>query len=167
MKNPWSTAVFFLATSSLFFLFLSPLAAAEKYQGWGLDSDYNKLYNYKERDSLKGIIKKFKKITPMPKMAAGTAFILDLGDEEILVHLCPWDFADPKETGIKKGVKTKVKGSWALIDDQDVFLAAKIKQGDNFAFKTRLSKDGTPFWEMSPEQLAKEQQELAKELKGQ
>jgi hypothetical protein len=35
-------------------------------------------------------------------------------------------------------------------------MASKIKMGDYFSLKVRLTKDGTPFWTMSPEQLAKE-----------
>ncbi len=130
--------------------------AEDSYKGWEKDSEYNSLYNYKERDSLKGKLLKFKKITPLKGMDEGTALILLEGDEEILVHLCPWNYADPKETGLRKGVKTKVKGAWAVINDEDVFIAAKAKQGNDFEFKVRLTKDGTPFWTMSAEELAKE-----------
>jgi hypothetical protein len=31
-----------------------------------------------------------------------------------------------------------------------------VKQGDNFEFKVRFTKDGKPFWSLSPEELAKE-----------
>lgn len=126
------------------------------YAGWEEDSEYNEYYNYKERDSLKGEVVKFKKITPLAGMAPGTAFIFAEGDDKFLVHLCPWDYANPKETGIRKDVKTKIKGSWAYINGEDVFLAAKVKQGDSFEFKVRLTKDGKAFWNMNPEELAKE-----------
>lgn len=140
------------------FCLFSSAEAAEKaaYLGWEKDSTYNEYYNYKERDSLKGKILKFKEVTPLPGMAPGTAFILEEGGEQILVHLCPVAYSSPKETGIRKGIKTKVKGCWALIDGQDVFIAAKVKQGDDFEFKVRLTKDGKPFWSMNPEELAKE-----------
>lgn len=146
----------------ILFAFCIPLsnavAAGDKtdYTGWETGSRYDNYYNYKERDSLKGKIKKFLKITPHPGMVPGTAFLLREGDEEILVHLCPWSYANPKETRIRKGIKTKVKGSWALINGQDIFIAAKVKQGEDFVFKTRLTKDGTPFWTMNKEQLARE-----------
>jgi hypothetical protein len=65
-------------------------------------------------------------------------------------------FSAPDETGIRKGIKTKVSGSWAVIEGQDIFIAAKVKQGENFVFKVRLTKDGTPFWSLSPEELKKE-----------
>jgi len=153
-----SAAIIISAALALLITTISPenASAQDNYDGWEIDSEYNAHYNYKERDSLKGKLLKFKKITPMKGMAPGTAVILLEGDEEILVHLCPWDYAAPKETGLRKGVKTKIKGAWAVIDDEDVFIAAKAKQGNNFEFKVRLTKDGRPFWTMSPEELEKE-----------
>ncbi len=154
-----------LEKSLLIFCFLvafvclsTAVEAADKsgYAGWENDSKYNEYYNYKERDSLKGEILQFKEVTPLPGMAPGTAFILEEGEDKIFVHLCPVAFRAADETGIRKGIKTKVSGCWALIDGQDVFMAAKVKQGDNFVFKVRLTKDGTPFWSMSPEELARE-----------
>lgn len=132
--------------------------AAEKpgYRGWEIDSKYNSYYNSKEKDSLKGKVLQFKEITPLPGMDPGTGFILREGDENILVHLCPLAFSSAQETRIRTGVKTKVTGCWALIDGQDVFIAAKVKQGDDFTFKVRLTKDGRPFWSLSPEELARE-----------
>lgn len=126
------------------------------YKGWEISSEYNQYYNYKERDSLKGKLVKFTKVTPLPGMEPATAFILDEGGEKILIHLCPASFVSAKETGLRKGVKTKVKGSWATIGDEDVFIAAKVKQGEDFEFKIRLTKDGTPFWTMTQEERRKE-----------
>lgn len=125
--------------------------------GWEKDSEYNRLYNPKDRDRLKGTIKKFVTVTPLPGMDPGTAFLLDEGeDETTLVHLCPEAFAKAKQTGLKKGSKVKVKGCWVEIDDEFIFIASKVKKGDHFEFKVRLTSDGTPFWTMSPEQLAQE-----------
>jgi len=158
MKNQLS--ILLLAVSCLVITAGVPTnsIAQGNYSGWEKDSPYNKLYNYKERDSLKGKLLKFKKLTPLKGMAPATSIILKEGDEQITVHLCPWDYASPTETGLRKGVKTKIKGAWAVIDDKDVFMAAKAKQGDNFEFKVRLTKDGTPFWTMSPEEITREKQ---------
>lgn len=143
---------------ALFFALCTAAQAAEKvgYAGWEADSTYNGYYNSKERDSLKGQIVQFKEVTPLPGMDPGTAFILEESGEKTLVHLCPVAFSSADETGIRKGMKSKVSGSWAVIDGQDVFMAAKVKQGDSFVFKVRLSKNGYPFWNLPPEELAKE-----------
>lgn len=148
------------ALTSLFIFMVAHYAFAEDndgIKGWELGSEYNNLYNAKEMDRLKGVITKFVEITPLPGMAKGTALLLDEGDgEQILVHICPVAYAEAKKTGLQKGVETKIRGSWAVIDGKDIFLASKIKQGEHFEFKVRLTKDGTPFWSMSPEELAKE-----------
>ncbi len=138
---------------------LSILAEATErpgYAGWEKGSAYDGHYNYKERDSLKGKVLQFMEVRPLPGMDPGTALILEEGGEKITVHLCPAAFSSPEETGIRKNVATKVSGSWAVIDGKDVLMAAKVKQGDSFVFKVRLTKDGTPFWSLSPEELARE-----------
>jgi hypothetical protein len=128
--------------------------------GWEKDSAYNKLYDYTEMDSFKGWVVKIKEVTPMPDMSPGVAVEVsetkDLKSEPIVVHLCPKWFADGKTLGVRRGDRVKVKGVWAEIDGEDVFMASKIKKGDYYEFKCRLTKDGTPFWTMSPEQLEKE-----------
>ena len=93
----------------------------------------------------------------MPGMSPGVAILVrESKSETILVHLCPTWFAGRKSIGIKKGDRVKVKGVWAEINGKDVFLASKVKKGNLFSFKVRLTKDGTPFWTMSPERLAQE-----------
>ena len=149
---------FFSALFFLFFCVCSTLhAASEKeMEGWGIDDEYNKLYNPKELDKLRGDVVKFKTIRPLPGMSKATALILDDDGDKIVVHLCPLWFATAKETGIKRGDRVKIKGSWAEIDGEDVFLASKVKKGEHYEFKVRLTKDGTPFWTMTPEQLIRE-----------
>lgn len=125
--------------------------------GWGLKSPYNKLYDASEMDSFKGSVVKIIEVVPMKGMSPGVGLVIrERGGDDIEVQLCPQWFIDRKSTGLKRGDRVKVKGVWAVINDSDVFMASKIKKGDYFQLKVRLTKDGTPFWTMSPEQLAKE-----------
>ena len=131
--------------------------AAGDITGWEVDSEYNELYDPKERDSIKGDIVKFITVTPMKGMAPGTALILDEGGgDKVVVHVCPESYASGRETGLRRGDWVKVKGVWADIGDESVFLAAKIRKDNDYAFKVRLTSDGTPFWTLSPEMLAME-----------
>jgi hypothetical protein len=60
---------------------------------------------------------------------------------------------------VKKNDRVKLKGVWAEINDRDIFMASKIKKDPDLEIvKVRLTKDGTPFWTMTPEQLAIETQ---------
>ena len=127
-------------------------------EGWEIDSAYNKHYNLDEWDSFKGIFIGFQKITPLPGMSPGIALLVKDGDgdEVITVHLGPSSFVNPNSIALRKGEKVNVKGVWAEIGGQEVFMASKVKKGDSYEFKVRLTKDGKPFWTMSPEELARE-----------
>lgn len=127
-------------------------------EGWEIDSAYNKHYNLDEWDSFKGIVMGFQKILPLPGMSPGIALLVKErdGDEVITVHLGPSSFVNPNSISLRKGEKVNVKGVWAEIGGQEVFMASKVKKGDYYEYKVRLTKDGKPFWTMSPEELARE-----------
>ena len=127
--------------------------------GWELNSQYNKLYKASELDSFKGTIVDIKEIVPMPGMSPGLALeVSESKGETVTVHLCPASFENKKTIRIKKGDRVKVTGVWAEINKKDVFMGSKVTKGD-YSLKVRLTKDGTPFWTMTPSQLAKERQD--------
>lgn len=142
----------------IFLLFLVfDVCAAEKkdMKGWGIDEPYNQLYNVDEVDDIKVIVLEIKEVVPMPGMSPAAAMVVQDGDEEILVHVCPVWYKKPGRMGVRKGDKIKLRGCFTEIDDQEVIMAAKIKNKGK-SFKVRLTSDGTPFWTMSPAQLQKE-----------
>lgn len=161
----WKRSLF-LAVPAAFLLICAGFgSAAEKTDmgGWGKGSEYNRHYKASEMDDFKGDVVAVKEVVPMRGMAPGVALEVREGKEKdaevILVHLCPSWFADSKSIGIKKGDQVKIRGSWAEIEGKDVFMASKVKKGDHFEFKVRLTKDGTPFWTLTKEELAKERSE--------
>jgi hypothetical protein len=147
------------AALALFMCSVSALAADPKdMKGWGVNDPYNQLYNVKEFEKFKAFVTKLMEVVPMPGMSPATAIEVRDRSETILVHLCPTWFAKPEDVGIKPGDRVTVKGCWAEINGKDVFMASKVKKGEVFEFKVRLTRDGTPFWTMTPEQLEKERQ---------
>jgi len=130
-------------------------------EGWEINSVYNKHYNLDEWDSFKGDAVGFQKVTPLPGMSPGVALLVkDLDSEEVVtVHLGPSSFVNPNSISVRKGDKVNVKGVWAEINGQEVFMACKVKKGDYYEYKVRLTKDGTPFWTMSAEELAREKKD--------
>jgi hypothetical protein len=132
-------------------------ADADAKKGWGIADPYNQLYNAKELERFKATVIKIVEVVPMPGMAPGVALEVQEGGEAILVHLCPAAFLKQADLGIKPGDRVDIRGCWAEINGKDVLMASKIKKGEKFELKLRLTKDGTPFWTMTPEQLAKEQ----------
>lgn len=131
-------------------------ADSDEKKGWGVNDPYTKLYNPKELEKIKAKVVKVMEVVPMPGMSPATAMEVLEGSSTILVHLCPTWFAKPADIGVKPGDPVTLRGAWAEINGKDVFLASKVKKGESQEFKLRLTKDGTPFWTMTPEQLAKE-----------
>ena len=126
--------------------------------GWGVGSPDNKMYKASELDAFKATIVSIKEVTPMPGMSSGVAIYVKESDDDdpIEVHVCPSWFMKSGAIGLKRRDRVKVRGVWAEIGGKDVFMASKIKKGDYFVLKVRLTKDGKPFWTMSPEELEQE-----------
>lgn len=153
LTRPWMVLALLLLLSAAF---AAQAEGPQDMQGWDRDAPYNQLYDARERDSFKGYVKKIFTVVPMPGMAPATALLVEEDEDAVnLVHVCPEWFAGPQDIGVRRGDKVKVKGVWAEIDGEFVFMAAKVKKGDFFEFKVRISSDGTPFWTLSPEEQEK------------
>ena len=152
--------VLFIALISIVLTAIGVVAEEERdMQGWGLDDPYNQHYDAKEFEKVRIWVIRVVEVVPMPGMSPGTAVIGQerIGSEEIEIHLCPTWYRKPSEVMLKKNDRVKIKGVWAEINGKEVFMASKIKKDPNFEIiKVRLTKDGTPFWTMTPERLAKE-----------
>lgn len=129
-------------------------------QGWGIDDPYNKLYDVREFEKIRAYVVRVKEIVPMPGMSPATALDVREGAYIHEIHLCPTWYRKPSEIRLKKNERIKIKGVWAEINGRDIFMASKVKKDpDTDIIKVRLTKDGTPFWTMTPQQLAKEMSE--------
>jgi len=126
-------------------------------KGWGIDDPYNQLYDVREFEKIRAWVVRVKEVIPMPGMSPATALEIREGAYVHEVHLCPTWYRKPSEIRLKKNERIKVKGVWAEINGKDVFMASKVKKDpDTEIIKVRLTKDGTPFWTMTPERLAME-----------
>jgi hypothetical protein len=129
-------------------------------EGWGKDSEYTKYYQVSEHDEFKGSVDEIMEVKPLPGMAPGVGLrVKDQDGDMVNVQLGPKSFVKVDSIGLKKGDRVKVKGCWAQIGGKDVFIASKVKKGENVELKIRRTKDGMPFWAMSPEELAKEKED--------
>jgi hypothetical protein len=138
----------------------APAEEQRDMQGWGIDDPYNQLYDVREFEKIRAWVVRVKEIVPMPGMSPATALDVREGAYVHEIHLCPTWYRKPSEIRLKKNERVKIKGVWAEIDGKDVFMASKVKKDPNTEIiKVRLTKDGTPFWTMSQQQLAKEMRE--------
>ena len=129
-------------------------------QGWGIDDPYNKLYDVREFEKIRAWVVRVKEVVPMPGMAPATALDVREGAYIHEIHICPTWYRKPSEIRLKKNERVKIKGVWAEINGKDIFMASKVKKDpDTEIIKVRLTKNGTPFWTMTPQRLAKEMSE--------
>ena len=160
MKNRFQRTFYLTAFILLSFVVgLGYVQAEEKrdMKGWGINDPYNKLYDVREFEKVRAYVIRVKEVVPMPGMSPATALDVREGAYVWEVHLCPTWYRKPSEIRLKKNERIKLKGVWAEINGKDVFMASKIKKDPNTEIiKVRLTKDGTPFWTMTPEQLAME-----------
>ncbi len=128
-------------------------------KGWEKGGEYDRLFDPKEADSMKGNVVRIMEITPFPGMAPGIGLeVEDKTDKTVeVVHLGPKDFVDLDTIGLKEGDRVKIVGAWAEVDGQDILMAVKVKKGENTQLKVRRTRDGYPYWSMTPEQRRAEQ----------
>lgn len=133
------------------------LAAAKadpNIKGWEKGGEYDRMFDPKEADSLKGRVVKIMDVTPLPGMAPGVALeIEDKKDKSVeTVHVGPKAFVDLGAIGLKEGDQVKVTGAWVEFDGRDILFAVKIKKGEDTELKVRRTRDGFPYWSMTPEE---------------
>jgi hypothetical protein len=113
--------------------------------GWGMGTNYQRLYNPATVETLSGTVESVNKVTPMRGMYYGIHLTLktDKG-ETIDVHLGPGWYIERLDTKIEKGDHIQVSGSRVTISGKPAIIAAEVKKGDT----TLVLRDsaGIPAW---------------------
>ncbi len=112
--------------------------------GWGMGSQYNRMYNPATVETVSGTVETVDKITPMKGMYSGIHIVVKTDKESIDVHLGPEWYIERLDTRIEKGDKIEVKGSRVTIAGKPAIIAAEVKKGDS----TLVLRDsaGVPAW---------------------
>jgi hypothetical protein len=112
--------------------------------GWGMGSQYNRMYNPDTVETLSGTVEAVDKVTPMKGMYSGVHVMLKTDKETISVHLGPEWYVERQDVKIEKGDNIEVKGSRVTFAGKPVIIAAEVKKGDN----TLVLRDsaGIPAW---------------------
>ncbi|MGC1454840.1 MAG: DNA-binding protein [Nitrospirota bacterium] len=112
--------------------------------GWGMGSQYQRMYNPATVETLSGTVESVDKVTPMKGMHTGVHVMLKTDKEMISVHLGPEWYVERQDVKIEKGDKIEVKGSRVTFADKPAIIAADVKKGDS----TLVLRDssGIPAW---------------------
>jgi len=112
--------------------------------GWGMGSQYNRMYNPATVETLAGTVEAVNKAIPMKGMYSGIHLMVKTDKETISVQLGPEWYIERLDTKIQKGDKIEVKGSRVTFAGKPAIIAAEVKKGDS----TLVLRDsaGTPAW---------------------
>ena len=112
--------------------------------GWGMGSQYNRMYNPATVETVTGTVESVDKVTPMKGMYYGIHLMVKTDKETISVNLGPGWYIERLDTKIEKGDRIQVKGSRVTLSGKPAIIAAEVKKGDS----TLLLRDsaGIPAW---------------------
>jgi hypothetical protein len=131
-------------------LFVASLSFAQQWQGWrgsggwGMGTNYQRMYNAATVETLSGTVVSIEKITPSRGMYYGIHLILKTDKETIPVHLGPAWYVERLDTKIEKGDHIQVSGSRVTFDGKPAIIAAEVGKGDTI-LKLR-DDNGFPLW---------------------
>ncbi|MCI4625254.1 MAG: hypothetical protein L3V56_04755 [Candidatus Magnetoovum sp. WYHC-5] len=120
-------------------------------KGWGLKSDYQRMYNTQTVVSIKGTVEAVEQITPMGGMSYGYHLKVKTDSETVSVHLGPAWFIERQEVKIKNGDTVDITGSKVTVNNAPAVIAAEVKKGDA-VLKLRDSS-GIPLWAGGPKNM--------------
>ncbi len=113
-------------------------------RGWEPEGAYCRLYDAKTIVTLKGVVERVEKVTPLKGMGSGVHLILKTDKETIPVQMGPTWYVLKQTVQISAGDMVEVTGSRVPCDGKPVILSAEIlKAGQVLKFR-ELS--GTPAW---------------------
>ncbi|MDP1830155.1 MAG: hypothetical protein Q8L48_43225 [Archangium sp.] len=113
-------------------------------RGWGAAGPYQRLYDPRTVETVKGEIEKVERITPLQGMSAGVHLMLKTDKESISVHLGPAWYLDNQELKLEPKDKVEVKASRVTVAGKPALIAAEVVKGDQ-VLKLR-DDNGIPQW---------------------
>ena len=136
--------MFIVTISLVIFSSFAVSSFAQRGAGWGVGSQYNRMYNLNTVETITGEVISVDKITPVKGMSWGIHLILKTDKETISVHLGPAWFMDKQKIKINPKDKVTVTGSRITYEGKPAIIASEIKKGEETI--TIRDKNGYPVW---------------------
>jgi hypothetical protein len=113
-------------------------------RGWGPGSAFDRMYDPKTAETIKGTVVGVDRVAPMKGMGAGLHLAVKTDAETISVHLGPTWYLENQDVKIQPGDAVEVKGSRVTMAGKPALIAAEVKKGDE---TLRLRDEtGVPMW---------------------
>ncbi len=112
--------------------------------GWGMGSQYQRMFDPATVETVSGTVESVDKVTPMKGMHSGIHLTLKTDKGTIDVHLGPEWYIERLDTKILKGDEVEVKGSRVTIGGKPAIIASEVKKGDSVLLLR--DNNGVPAW---------------------
>ncbi len=112
--------------------------------GWGMGSQYQRMFDPATVEAISGTVVSIDKVTPMKGMHSGIHLALKTDKETVDVHLGPKWYIERLDAKILKGDAIEVKGSRVTISGKPAIIAAEVKKGDSVL--VLRDNNGVPAW---------------------
>ena len=112
--------------------------------GWGMNSQYGKMYDPKTVVTISGEVERVDMIAPMRGMSHGVHLQVNTGKETVTVHLGPTWYLENQDVKILEKDKVEIKGSKIKFNEKSAIIAAEVKKGGE-VLKLR-DENGYPIW---------------------
>lgn len=112
--------------------------------GWGVDGEYQRMYDPAKVETVSGEVVAIEKVTPLKGLRGGIHLQLKTDTGTVPVHLGPSWFIERQDSRIEKGDRVEVKGARVDLQGKQAIIAAEVKKGDT-VLKLRDER-GVPAW---------------------
>jgi hypothetical protein len=112
--------------------------------GWGMGSQYQRMFNPATVETVSGSVDSIEKVMPMNGMHSGIHLALKTDKGIIDVHLGPEWYIERLDTKIEKGDAVEIKGSRVTIGGKPAIIASEVKKGDSVLILR--DNNGVPAW---------------------
>jgi len=144
------TKIIVSVCAALLLLSVTTLSFAQPWRGWrgsggwGMGTNYQRMFNPATVETLSGTVVSVDKITPTRGMNYGIHLKLKTDKETIDVHLGPGWYIERLDTKIVQGDQIEVKGSRVMFAGNPTIIASEVKKGD--AILKLRDENGFPLW---------------------
>ncbi len=112
--------------------------------GWGMGSQYGRMYDPKTIETVSGEVERVDMITPMKGMSSGVHLVVKTDKGPISVHLGPAWYIENQEVKIQPKDEVEITGSRVTFDGKPAIIAKEVKKGDEVL--NLRDENGYPVW---------------------
>lgn len=112
--------------------------------GWGPGSQYNRMYDPKSMETIRGEVVSVETFTPVSGMSGGVHMMVKTDKETVSVHLGPEWYLENQDIKLEPKDTVEIKGSRITFGGKPAIVAAEVKK-DGDVLKLR-DANGYPVW---------------------